>query len=185
MKRDIVTYGDPVLRKKACRVEKIDSGIRKLADDMIETLKAADGLGLAAQQVGETVSMCVVSIPEGFKDRTTGQPCSYPGLKWPMVMVNVEITCGAGVSTAEEGCLSFPEIFAQVKRAEKIMVDYMDLAGKQCKLDADGILARVIQHETDHLNGVLLVDRMSPIKKVTLSGRLKKLKQQTAERKQP
>jgi len=181
MKRVITTYGNPVLRKQAVKVEQIDGGIRKLAEDMIETMYAADGLGLAAQQVGETVSMCVVNIPEGSRDKVTGELYLYPGISMPLVMVNVDITGTSGECSAEEGCLSFPEIYTQVKRAEKIVVEYTGMDGVRRKLETAGLLARVIQHETDHLNGVLLVDRMSPVKKITLSGRLKKLKKKTMD----
>ncbi len=161
--RNILIYGHPVLRMKARPVEQIDDDIRDLAEEMIETMEVADGIGLAAPQVGESLSLCVVNmalIEDGAAAR---------------VFVNPEILDTEGSCTMEEGCLSIPDIREDVERPEKIRLRYQDLDGHEFEETCDGMLARVLQHEIDHLNGVLFVDRISPIRRKLLSKRLKKL----------
>lgn len=160
----IVVYGHPALRGKARAIETIDESVRKLARDMIETMEAAEGIGLAAPQVGETVAMCVVDhgmIEEGEAPRAYLNP--------------VIVEDGSETSTLEEGCLSIPDIREDVTRPEAIRFQYMTLDGVSHEEEIDGMLARVLQHEIDHLNGVLFVDRISPLKRKLLSNRLKKM----------
>ncbi len=173
---EIVTYGDPVLRERSVPIENIDSDILELASNMMETLRARNGLGLAAQQIGKTVSLCVVDLPERCdKDSKTGER-QNPEVITPLVMANPRIVESSGEQTDEEGCLSFPDIFVAVKRQQNVTVTFTGLDGKEQTIAATALLARVIQHELDHLNGVLLVDRMSAIKRVSLSGKLKGLR---------
>jgi peptide deformylase len=171
----VLTYGNEILRKEAEPVEKVTDEIRELAKDMISTMYASNGVGLAAEQVGRTESMCVLDVSPAYNEGPEGEgkPCPAP---MPLVLINPQITESEGESVAEEGCLSFPDIFVPVKRPERIVVKYMDLEGDEASLDTDGFLARAIQHEMDHLHGVLLYDHMSPVKRVALAGRLRRLK---------
>lgn len=176
MQYEVSIYGNPVLRKKAERVENIDDGIRNLAADMIETLHARNGLGLSAQQVGRTVSLCVIHLSVEYDVKEKGGPRENPDVEMPLVLVNPEITETSGEQEGQEGCLSFPEVFVPITRAEQVTAIYEDLEGKRQTVRARGLLARVIQHEVDHLNGILITDRMSAIKKISLAGVLKKLR---------
>ena len=181
MKKAVHTYGDPVLCVKARRVEKVDDSIRALIRDMIETMREERGVGLAAEQVGESVAVCVIEIPlEMDRDE---QGCYYnPGATMPMAFVNPRIvTASRETETAEEGCLSFPGLYVPIERHEEITVEYLDAQGKAQARTFRKFLARAIQHEMDHLNGVLLVDRMSKLKKMALSAQLQRLKRQTRE----
>ena len=175
MKYDVITYGDVVLRRKADRVEQF-RGLKELAADMLETLHAFNGLGLAAQQVGQTISICVIDVPPDLDVKEKGGPRLNPEIAMPLVLLNLEIVDSIGKVTAQEGCLSFPEIFVPIARAEEVTASFDDLGGQRTTIHARGLLARAIQHELDHLNGVLLVDRMSPVRKISLSGKLKKLR---------
>ncbi|MGB9856961.1 MAG: peptide deformylase [Dictyoglomaceae bacterium] len=145
----ILFIGDPVLRKKAKRVEKINDEIKKLAEDMMETMKSADGVGLAAPQVGRSIRMIVVSYEE--KD---------------MVLINPEIIEKEGESIDIEGCLSVPGVEVPVKRAEKITLKFQNLKGKTQIIKAEGMWARIFQHEIDHLDGILIVDKIEESVKV-------------------
>lgn len=172
MKYEIRVYGDSVLRRKAEAVRKIDDDIRQLAGDMIETMYANNGLGLAAEQVGRQEAICVIHVPPGSdQDRERNE-----SIPMPLVLVNPSIVEEIGRETLQEGCLSFPELFVQVERAGEVVVSFTDLENERQMLRATGMLARAIQHELDHLNGVLLVDRMSAVQKVAVSGRLKRIK---------
>lgn len=145
----ILTMENPILRKKAKRIAKIDENIKKLAEDMMETLKSADGVGLAAPQVGRSLRMIVVSYEE--KD---------------MVLINPEIIEKEGESVDIEGCLSVPGVEIPVKRAEKITLTFQNLRGRTQKIKAEGMWARIFQHEIDHLDGVLIVDKIEESVKV-------------------
>jgi len=175
VKCDIVKYGDDALRQKSIPVEKVDDSIRRLAEEMLETMHASEGIGLAAEQVGRTESIFVIDIP---RDRAEAEnvPDENAGIEMPMVLINPEILSSEGTQVGAEGCLSFPGIFVDIKRAERVSVRYTDLESRDVTAEATGLLARAIQHEMDHLNGVLLVDRMSPVQKVALAGKLKRLK---------
>ncbi|MGE5618019.1 MAG: peptide deformylase [Sphingomonadaceae bacterium] len=141
--RPIVLLGDPVLRQKAKRVTRFDPSIQQLIDDMIETLRAAPGLGLAAPQVGVLLRVVVIDVD----DKIT-------------ILCNPEITEMEGEYEPEEGCLSIPGYVANVKRALKVTVKARNRRGKEIKIKADGLLAHVIQHEVDHLDGILFIDRL-------------------------
>lgn len=187
MRYEILKYGNPALRAKANPVGKIDAGIRQLAKAMLEAMYRSNGLGLAAEQVGRQEAICVIDVPPNRAPDggppvvdERGAVAAEPALPMPMVLVNPRITQASGVQVAQEGCLSFPEVFVSIKRAEQVIVVFTGLDGREQTLEAHGLLARVVQHEVDHLNGVLLVDRMSPVQKVAVSGKLRRLKQQVA-----
>jgi peptide deformylase len=166
--RDICKYPDPVLRKKTQVVEKIDGTIDRLIDDMIETMHAAPGVGLAANQVGVPLQLAVIDLTSG-EDRKNGK--QHPIL----VIINPEILSQEGSVVEEEGCLSIPEYAETVKRAAKVKVRAKDREGKDFELEADGLMAKALQHEIDHLNGVLFVDRLSPLKKSVFKRKFKKM----------
>lgn len=174
-------YGDPVLKRRATPVETVDERRRRLAKDMIETMHAEDGIGLAAQQVGETVALCVVDVPPASDADADGRPLN-PGLEMPMVMFNPRIVrASATTEPREEGCLSFPEIRAKITRPVEVTVRWLDLDGRQREATLRGLTARCVQHEMDHLDGILISDRMSPVARVALAGRLKRLRRHTEE----
>ena len=178
MKFEITTYGNPILKKKAVPVEKIDDSIKQLAKDMLDTMYSSNGLGLAAEQVGRTEAICVIDLPSSLDvDEVTEQRVN-PGVKMPVILVNPVITKMEGTQIGQEGCLSFPEIFVSIKRAAQVEVKYKCLSGKDEVLSVSGLLARTVQHEVDHLNGVLLVNHMSAVQKLSNSGKLKKLKKE-------
>ena len=180
MKYRVLTYGSEILREKARPVKKVTEEIRQLAKDMLGTMYASNGVGLAAEQIGRTEAVCVLDVSPAYAEGREGEgrPCPAP---MPLVLINPDIAGTEGECVQEEGCLSFPDIFVPVKRPEKIVVKYMNLEGKEALLETDGFLARAIQHEIDHLNGVLLYDHMSAVKKVALAGKLRKLKKAAAE----
>ena len=175
MKYDVLVYGNPLLRRKAEPVDRVDDEVRELARDMLAAMYENNGIGLAAQQVGRTEAICVVDIPA---DQDEGSAASAsPDVPMPLVMVNPEILSMSGAQESQEGCLSFPEISVKIKRSANVDIEYTSLENGREKLSADGLLARAIQHEVDHLNGVLLADRMSVVQKVAIAGKLKRLKQ--------
>ena len=181
MSLSICTYGNPVLRKKAVEVPQVDGEIHELAKDMLETMYEERGVGLAAEQVGRTERMFVIDIPPESDVSEDGSR-ENPDIGMPLVFINPEITGHTeDVQVGPEGCLSFPEIFANVERWYEIDAEYTDLEGKRQAIHAKGLLARAIQHELDHLNGILLVDRMSHVKKVALGGKLKRLVKQSKQ----
>jgi peptide deformylase len=171
---NVLTYGDARLRATSVPVEQVDDTIRALVRNMLETMYANHGLGLAAQQVGHNESICVIDIPKEAQE-AGGESLD---VAMPLVLINPEITEQTGHVTDKEGCLSFPEIFVSVKRAEEIVVAYRDLEDRPQELRARGLLARAVQHELDHLAGVLLVDRMGMVQKAAHAGKLKRLKEQ-------
>ena len=150
---EICTYPDGVLRQCAEPVERVDSDLCQLIDDMVETMYEAPGIGLAANQVGKPVRLIVVDLQ---------RPESEHGL---IVLVNPKIIKAAGEVTYEEGCLSVPDYYANVKRAEEVTVQGLDRNGKTFQIEASGLLAVVLQHEIDHLEGKLFIDRLGPIAK--------------------
>ena len=151
-----------VLRKKCLKVENIDETLVTLADDMIETMYAASGLGLAANQVGVTSDLFVIDVGIEKEKRD------------PVIIINPVITASEEEVIAEEGCLSIPEVFAQVKRSQHIEVKGYDLKGNELRYEAEGFLARAFQHEMDHLNGVLFWDNLSKVKRDILQRKFKK-----------
>lgn len=181
MKLTVHSYGDPVLRKKAEEIVQINDDIRALARDMIETMRAANGVGLAAEQVGKTVSLCVVELPAAMDCNEEGAP-NNPDISMPFTLINpVILHSGKETTILEEGCLSFPDIAGKIERPWTVTVRHKDLDGKEHERTLHGMLARVVQHEVDHLNGVLFIDRMSHVKRLALKGRLKRLRQETEE----
>ncbi|MBI4552323.1 MAG: peptide deformylase [Candidatus Latescibacteria bacterium] len=167
--RPIRLYGDPVLRKRAQPVGTITPAIRTLVDDMIETMVEANGIGLAAQQVGELVRVFVIDL-SAVQD---GQQ--------PMGFINPTIIKQEGEQVGDEGCLSFPDFTEKVVRVERATVAAFDLNGQRFELEGAGLLARALLHEQDHLDGVLFIDRLSPIRRRLLQGRLRKLAKSTEQ----
>ena len=153
-KKKIVIEPDPILRKKSERLEKVDSNIKKLMDDMLETMYGAPGIGLAAVQVGILKRLVVIDISKDNEKKN------------PLFLINPELTFKSkNISSYEEGCLSLPGQFAEVERPAECHLNYIDYHGKEKKLKADGLLASCIQHEIDHLNGILFIDYLSKLKK--------------------
>ena len=181
----IAYYNDPVLRKKGEPVRNFDPSLRKLHDDMVETMKDAEGIGLAAQQIGRALQFCVVDLresPSPFQCRLDGRNDVPPDLLMPLALANPEVAIPPGELTVfEEGCLSFPDIRGNVERPDRIHVHYQDLHGIAHDLECDGILARCILHEVDHLNGVLFIDRMEKKTLKEIEKKLKRLKRQTRD----
>lgn len=182
MKLEIVQYGDPVLRAKGKRIEKIDDRVRELAQNMIETMHAANGVGLAAQQVGEPIQLTVLDVSQ-VEDRPTQMKLNGedvdPATAMPLVLLNPQVELGRGTESGTEGCLSFPEITGEIDRAISIRVQAQNLNGEPVEIEVTGFLARAIQHEVDHLNGILFIDRMSSAAKTSLASRLKRLQKET------
>ena len=172
---EIIKYGHPVLRERGSRIKEISPAIRQLIADMFETMYDSKGIGLAAQQVGVASQLTVIDV-RGITERPStleiaGQPADVESLM-PLVLINPKITPVGDPVAGPEGCLSFPEIFADITRAEKVDVKALDAQGEPLAFRAGGLLARAIQHEVDHLNGVLFVDRMTPKDKADLRGEM-------------
>lgn len=175
-------YGDPVLRAKGKRVDKIDARIRELAQNMIETMHGANGVGLAAPQIGEALQLTVIDVSQ-VEDRPStmqlnGQAVE-PATSMPLVLINPQIELNGKTESGVEGCLSFPEITGEIDRALSIVVRAQNLEGEPIEIETSGFLARAIQHEVDHLNGILFIDRMSSAAKTSLASRLKRLQKET------
>ena len=178
MIRDIVQYGHPVLRQRCRPVTEADGSLVELAKDMLETMVDANGVGLAAPQIGIDLRMAVVDIshdPESisfFKvDGKDADVLDY----MPLIFINPEIELGQAKEWGQEGCLSIHGIRSEVRRPAEVKATLPQLDGSTLVIETDGLLARALQHEIDHLNGVLFVDRLSAASKVTLKNRLKKL----------
>jgi peptide deformylase len=182
MKLSIRQYGDPVLRAKGRRVDKIDHRIRELAENMIETMHAAHGVGLAAQQVGQAFQLTVIDVSQAENQPSTmkvnGREVD-PRNEMPLILINPEIKLGKATEMGTEGCLSFPEITGEIERATSVVWRAQDLQGNTIEIEASGLLARAVQHEIDHLNGILFIDRMSSATRAALSSRLKRLQKET------
>lgn len=179
---DVVKYGAPVLRKKGARIESITPEIRQLIDDMLETMYAHKGVGLAAQQVGHALQLTIVDV-RGVTDRPSsleldGKPAEVDNLM-PLVLINPQLNLIGPTVTGPEGCLSFPEIYADIPRADILDVKAMDADGEPIAFRCGGLLSRAIQHETDHLNGILFIDRMSRQTKESLREELEDLQAET------
>jgi len=161
--RPVRIYGDPVLRTKAADVTEFDDTLRRLVEDMFETMHAYNGVGLAANQVGVLQRVFVVDVPIGEDQRVR------------QAIVNPVLDRTDGADTAEEGCLSMPGIYEDVKRPLHVRVRGQDENGRPVEIEAEGYLARAIQHEADHLNGVLFTDRLSPLRRQFLRKALDQL----------
>ena len=178
----ILEYGDPILRAKGKPIENIDDRIRELAANMIETMHTANGVGLAAQQVGESLQLTVLDVSL-VEDRPStlkvdGEEVD-PKAAMPLVLINPEIQLQGAAETGVEGCLSFPEITGDIERAKSVVVRAQTSEGRTIEIEASGFLARAVQHEGDHLNGILFIDRMNSAAKAALSSRLKRLQKET------
>ena len=165
----IIQYGTSVLRKEASPVEVIDDRIRILAADMLETMHRVNALGLAAPQIGEAVALFVVNGPAAYEDE---EPVHKD-----MVVINPVIKKKQGSHSMEEGCLSIPGIRLDISRAEEVELEYTTLDGGRRNLEADGLAAKVFQHEMDHLNGVMIVDHVGTLKRQMIKKQLKELEQ--------
>jgi len=163
-KLNILRFPDPRLRTKAKPVAEVTDEIRKFLDDMLETMYDAPGIGLASTQVNVHKQIVVIDVSEGKNE--------------PYCFINPVITKEEGEEVCDEGCLSVPEYFAEVSRAERITVEALDREGKKFELEADGLLAVCIQHELDHLKGKLFVDYLSPLKQKRLRKKFEKLAKQ-------
>ena len=150
--REIVVEGDPVLRRKARRVRRFGRQLADLIADMFETMRQAHGVGLAAPQVGVSERVIVIEIPEDMEDE--------PNAGTRLALVNPELVKARGEETSEEGCLSVPAFSGQVCRAAQVTVKGLDPQGREARIRAEGLLARALQHEMDHLDGVLFIDRV-------------------------
>ncbi len=165
--RTIIIEPDPILRKKSKPVEKVDDELRRLLDDMLETMYAAPGIGLAAVQVGILKRLIVIDISKD-KDK-----------KEPLFLINPKITSKSKqTSTYEEGCLSLPGHFAEIERPAECEINFIDYNGKKKEIKADGLLSTCIQHEVDHLDGVLFIDYLSKLKKDMIIKKLVKHKKE-------
>lgn len=161
---NIVEYPDPILREECIEITNINQNIRKLVQDMSDTMYDAPGVGLAAPQIGENIRLIVLDPNAGLED----EPSQFISL------INPEIIGAEGKVESEEGCLSIPGIKETIKRHEKITVSALDLEGKKVTIQADGFLAIVLQHEIDHINGILFIDYLSRLKQKVVKAKLKK-----------
>ncbi|AMN45616.1 peptide deformylase [Steroidobacter denitrificans] len=162
----ILEFPDPRLRTRAQPVQQVDAAVRKLIDDLFETMYAAPGIGLAATQVNVHQRVLVIDVSEGRKE--------------PLALINPEILSREGIEETEEGCLSVPGIYDKVTRAERIRVRALDYTGKMIEFDADGLCAVCIQHEIDHLDGKLFVDYLSDLKRTRIRKKLEKERKERA-----
>jgi peptide deformylase len=160
--REIHTWPSEVLRKKAAPVDRVDEDLHRLIDDMVETMYAAPGIGLAAPQVGVSKRLIVVDLSSGMeKDQL-------------IVLVNPELVSAEGEVVSEEGCLSLPELSVKICRAGKVVVRGLDPEGRSVEVLGEDLLARALQHELDHLDGLLLIDRVNPLRREIAKKKLKK-----------
>ena len=168
-KREILTVPNPILKKVSTPVEQVDDALRALMDDMLETMYAAPGIGLAAIQIGEPVRIILMDLArEGVEPQ-------------PRYFVNPEILWRSEeTAVQEEGCLSVPEIYDEVERSERVRLRYLNYAGEQIEEDAEGLFGVCIQHEMDHLEGVLFIDHLSRLKRERAVAKVKKLKRDEA-----
>ena len=170
----ICVYGNAVLRKKAEAVGIVTAELKQLADDMLDTMYAAKGVGLAAEQVGRTERLCVIDVPADC-EKEEYRESNAAAAKMPMVLFNPEIISAEGVQTDSEGCLSFPKLHSPVERANTVTVTFIDMDGMRQTVTASGLLARCIQHELDHLDGVVFLDRAPEAERLKMEKKMKKL----------
>jgi peptide deformylase len=179
---EIVKYGHPALRQKGAKIESITAEIKKLIADMFETMEANHGVGLAAQQVGVAKQLTVIDVREVTDRPSTlevdGQLADVASIM-PLVLINPAVTPAGEPATGGEGCLSFPEIYADISRPGTVDVKALDAKGKPISFRCGGLLARAVQHETDHLNGLLFIDRMDKKTKAELQPELDALQAAT------
>ena len=181
----IVKYGTPVLRHKGARIETVTPTIRKLVADMLDTMYAYKGVGLAAQQVGLALQVTVIDV-RGITDRPSsvevgGKPADVDQFM-PLVLINPEIKPVGSPVKGPEGCLSFPEIYAEITRPDIVDIKALDAEGRSLEFRCGGLLSRAAQHETDHLHGILFIDRMDKQTKAELRAELEDLQAETKAR---
>ncbi len=184
MIRKIVRYPDAVLRAKCRAITTVTAAHRELAADMLETMREAHGVGLAAPQVAVDEQLAVIDVshnPECVTYLRINGTDADLVKSMPIIFLNPRIEPGKNKESSEEGCLSFPDLRGQIKRPESIRATYNTLEGETVVLETDGLLARAFQHETDHLNGILFIDRMSAAAKVGLKRKLARLQEEWAE----
>ena len=179
---NIVKFGTPVLRQKGARIETISPAIKKLIGDMLETMYAHKGIGLAAQQVGLALQLTVIDV-RGVTDRPSslevrGAPLDVADFM-PLVLINPVLKPLGKPVAGPEGCLSFPEIFAEISRPDVVEVEALDKEGEPIQFRCGGLLARAVLHETDHLHGILFIDRMDKKTKEELRPELEKMQAET------
>lgn len=161
---DLKYYGDPILRKESSLIENIDSDLAQFAQDLIETMIVKKGIGLAANQVGHDIRIYAVD------------PSSVNADERPFVLINPKIIETEGEQGGEEGCLSFPGLFENIIRPDRVLVEALDIDGNPIRMERNGLIARVLLHEYDHLEGKLFIDYFSFLKKQLINGKLRKLK---------
>lgn len=185
----IYLYGSDVLRAKAKPVKELDDEVVKLLYDMFETMHKANGIGLAATQVGDFHRVIVLDISDVDEKPEEGSQkevkMTSPDLPRTLALINPEVLHGEGMWPMEEGCLSIPDVRAEVERAEKVRVRFRDANFQLTELTVDGLLARVVLHEIDHLDGVLFVDRISSAKRSLLRPKLRRIKKGDVETSYP
>jgi peptide deformylase len=180
----IVHYNSPILRKKGAQITAFDRALAELAGNMVDTMHAAEGIGLAAQQIGQALQLCVLDLRETQADFDWEYDGIHPPLDlfMPLVVVNPELHLVAEPTTSyEEGCLSFPGIRGDVVRPDEVTVKFQDAQGVAHTLRCNGLLGRCVQHEYDHLQGILFIERMSKDVLSALDPELKALKKQTRD----
>jgi peptide deformylase len=160
---DIALYGDDILREKTEDIKEITPEIKKLVDNMFETMYANNGVGLAAPQVSQSLNLAIIDTSVGIDPESK------------LVLINPRIVKTKGSQFEEEGCLSFPQLIAPVERPEKTTVIYTDIEGNEKKITGEGLLAKALDHEIDHLKGILFIDHVRGLEKTMLVKRLKKL----------
>ncbi len=172
--RVILKYPDPLLKIKAAPVESVDDEIRALIDDMTQTMYCFRGIGLAAIQLGVPKRVIVLDVPDlNHDDDPETDPLEERG-KGVLALVNPEITYSEGTIVYEEGCLSVPGVNADVQRAAHVRLEALDIKGNKVEIEAEGLLSIVLQHEIDHLDGILFIDRLSRLKRELVKRKLKK-----------
>jgi len=181
----ITQFGEPILLEKGKKITSFDADLTQLANDMLDAMDQAEGIGLAAQQIGQALQFCVVDVPD-HPEYPMGcvldGKALAPALLMPLALANPVVTpIPSDEYYYEEGCLSFPEIRGEVARPDRISVKYQDLQGNSHALECDGLLARCIQHEVDHLNGILFIDRMEKKTYAEIKAEVKGLKKRTQD----
>ncbi len=182
---EVVKYGHPALRQKGLRIEKVDADVKRLIGDMFETMYAAKGVGLAAQQVAQALQLTVIDVRPATDRPSTievdGKPADVLDYM-PLVLINPELKPIGESVDGPEGCLSFPELYADITRPEFVEVTALNEKGKPIKFKAGGLLSRAVQHEVDHLNGILFIDRMDKKTKAQMQLELDDLQADTKAR---
>lgn len=179
----IVHYNEPVLHRKGVKIETFDASLRELVKDMVATMHEAHGIGLAAQQIGRAIQLCVVDLREADAEFAWELDGAKPPLElfMPMALANPEVAAVRGTpeTVYEEGCLSFPKIRGDVPRPDAVTVTFQDEHGVPHVLKCDGLLSRCIQHEVDHLNGILFIERMEKKVRTSIDDAVKALAKET------